>query len=85
MRMRRTEVGNGKMAESNRIRKMEEKPQIYNRWNSVTPLSKFNTSCDASVRVSQETVEQKPKRRYILKTCRWETNPGRVKFSSGPT
>lgn len=53
--MRRAEARNGKiwgLAESNiisRMPKMEEKPEIYNRWNSITPQTKFNTSCDARV------------------------------------
>lgn len=91
MEMRHTEAKNGKiwgLAESNiisRMQEMEEKPQIHNRWNAITPLSKFNTSCDAdeSVRQIQETIEQKQNHRYILKMCRWETNTGGVKFSSG--
>lgn len=88
MRMRRSEARSGKiwgLAESNiisRMQKMEEKPQIYNRYNSITPLSKFNTSCDARV---QETIKQKQNTDIFLKMCRWETNTGRVKFSSGLT
>lgn len=55
VRMRRTGARNGKiwgLAESHiisRMQEMEEKPQIYKRWNSITPQTKFNTSCDARV------------------------------------